>query len=115
MDSPTPTLPASADRLSTGGIATTPQRRKLKRSTRIALVVILIVAVIAGVGVAVSYFLSARNYVSTDNSQIDGDKIVINTPASGTLGTGASVRAAWCIKARSWAVSRFKTRLPNRS
>jgi len=84
MESPTPTLPASADQLSTDGIATTaPQRRKLKRSTRIALVVILIVAVIAGV--AVSYFLNARNYVSTDNAQVDGDKIMINALTSGTL------------------------------
>jgi multidrug resistance efflux pump len=43
------------------------------------------VAVIAGASVAVSYFLNARNYVSTDNAQVDGDKIMINTPISGTL------------------------------
>jgi multidrug resistance efflux pump len=86
MESPTPTLPASVDQLSTDGTATTaPQRRKLKRSTRIALVVILTVAVIAGAGVAVSYFLNARNYVSTDNAQVDGDKIMINALTSGTL------------------------------
>jgi multidrug resistance efflux pump len=86
MESPTPTLPASADQLSTDGTATTtPERRKLKHSTRIALVVILTVAVIAGASVAVSYFLNARNYVSTDNAQVDGDKIMINTPISGTL------------------------------
>jgi multidrug resistance efflux pump len=47
--------------------------------------VILIVAVIAGLGFAVSYFLNARNYVSTDNAQVDGDKIEINAPASGTI------------------------------
>jgi multidrug resistance efflux pump len=44
--------------------------------------------VIAGGGVAVSYFLNARNYVSTDNAQVDGDKIMINAPASGTLEDG---------------------------
>jgi multidrug resistance efflux pump len=86
MESPTPVPPASADQLPTDGAATTtPQRRKLRRSTRIALVVILIVAVIAGAGFAVSYFLNARNYVSTDNAQVDGDKIMINAPTSGTL------------------------------
>jgi multidrug resistance efflux pump len=86
MESPTPVPPASADQLSTAGAATTtPPRRKLRRSTRIALVVILILAVIAGAGFAVSYFLNARNYVSTDNAQVDGDKIMINAPASGWL------------------------------
>lgn len=63
----------------------TPQPRKLKLSTRIALVVILIAALVAGGVFAASYFLNARNYVSTDNAQIDGNKIVINAPTSGTL------------------------------
>ena len=63
----------------------TPPRRKLKLSTRIALVVILILALVAGGVFAASYFLNARNYVSTDNAQIDGNKILINAPASGTL------------------------------
>lgn len=85
-ESPAPVPPASADQSPSDGIAiTTPQRRKLKRSTRISLVVILIVAVIAGVGFTVSYFLNARNYVSTDNAQVDGDKVMINAPTSGWL------------------------------
>jgi multidrug resistance efflux pump len=77
-----------ADQLPTNSAAPTtptPQRRKLKRSTRIALAVILIVAVIAGASVAVSYFLNARNYVTTDNAQIDGNQIMIDAPASGTV------------------------------
>ncbi len=78
--------PAPADQVSTDGAATaTPGRRKLKRSTRIALAVILIVALVAGGVFATSYFLNARNYVSTDNAQVDGDKIRVNAPASGTL------------------------------
>jgi multidrug resistance efflux pump len=86
MEPSAPAPPAQADQLPTDGAApTTPQRRKLKRSTRIALVVILIVAVIAGAGYAVSYFLNARNYVTTDNAQVDGHQIMINAPASGTL------------------------------
>jgi multidrug resistance efflux pump len=86
MEGTAPAPAAQADQLPTDGTATTtPQRRKLKRSTRISLVVILIVAVIAGVGFAVSYFLNARNYVTTDNAQVDGDKIMINAPTSGWL------------------------------
>jgi multidrug resistance efflux pump len=86
MEGTAPAPAAQADQLPTDGTATTtPQRRKLKRSTRISLVVILIVAVIAGVGFAVSYLLNARNYVTTDNAQVDGDKIMINAPTSGWL------------------------------
>ncbi|MGH3773376.1 MAG: HlyD family secretion protein [Pseudonocardiaceae bacterium] len=68
-----------------GGTPTTPGQRKLKRSTRIALTVILILALIAGVAFAISYLLNARNYVSTDNALVDGDKIKINAPTNGTL------------------------------
>jgi len=60
-------------------------RRSLKRSTRVALLIILVVALIAGGVFAASYFLDARNYVSTDNAQIDGNRIAVNAPASGTL------------------------------
>src|SRR5215218_292605 len=60
-------------------------RRGLKRSTRVALLIILVIALIAGGVFAASYFLDARNYVSTDNAQIDGNKIAVNAPASGTL------------------------------
>lgn len=78
--------PSQPDQLpAPGSAAVTAPRRHLKRSTRIALTVILLVAVIAGAGVAVSYFLNARNYVSTDNAQVDGDKIMIAAPTSGTL------------------------------
>jgi multidrug resistance efflux pump len=86
MEVPASAPPAPANQMPTDGTATTtPQRRKLKRSTRIALIVILILALAAAGGFAASYFLNARNYVSTDNAQIDGDKIMVNAPASGTL------------------------------
>jgi multidrug resistance efflux pump len=62
-----------------------PGRRGMKRSTRISLLVILIVAVLVGAAIAASYFINSRNYVTTDNAQIDGDKISINAPNSGTL------------------------------
>ncbi|MCW2716247.1 MAG: hypothetical protein QOG20_2140 [Pseudonocardiales bacterium] len=60
-------------------------KRKMKRSTRIALIVILIVALVVAGLFAVSYFVDSQNYVSTDNAQIDGDKISVNAPTSGTL------------------------------
>jgi multidrug resistance efflux pump len=87
METSTPEFPVSVDQVATDAIAPTapPQRRKLKQSTRIGLVVILISAVVAGAGFGVSYFLNARHYVNTDNAQIDGDKIMINAPASGWL------------------------------
>src|ERR687893_683932 len=85
MEVPVPP-PEPADQVSTDGATTaTPGRRKLKRSSRIALTVILIVALVAAGGFATDYFLNARNYVTTDNAQIDGDKILVNAPTSGTL------------------------------
>jgi multidrug resistance efflux pump len=85
MEGSAPAPPQSDQLPAPGSTAGAAPRRHLKRSTRIALTVILLVAVIAAAGVAVSYFLNARNYVSTDNAQVDGDKIMINAPTSGTL------------------------------
>jgi multidrug resistance efflux pump len=62
-----------------------PQKRGMKRSTRIALLIILVVALgIAGT-ISATYIIDTRNYVTTDNAQIDGDKISVNAPTSGTL------------------------------
>ena len=60
-------------------------KRKVKRSTRIGVLVIVVLALIAAGAFTASYVLDARHYVSTDNAQIDGDKIAVNAPASGTL------------------------------
>jgi multidrug resistance efflux pump len=62
-----------------------PGRRRMKRSTRISLLVILIIAVLIAAAIGASYFINARNFVTTDNAQVDGDKISINAPTSGTL------------------------------
>lgn len=72
-------------------------KRELKRSTRIGLTIIAILAIIATLGFGGTYFFYSRNYVSTDNAQVDGDKISINAPQSGTLtnwdiNQGSSVR-----------------------
>jgi multidrug resistance efflux pump len=87
MEPPSPGSAVSLDQVPSNGVASVvpPQRHRLKRSTRIALVIIFIVAVVAGGAFGVSYFLNARHYVSTDNAQVDGDKIYINAPTSGWL------------------------------
>jgi multidrug resistance efflux pump len=85
MDSPTLAPPAPTDLPTNGAAPSPPARRGLKRSTRVALIVIAIVALLAGGGFGASYLINAGNYVSTDNAQIDGDKIAINAPATGTL------------------------------
>jgi multidrug resistance efflux pump len=67
--------------------ASTLRRRSgaLKRSTSRALRVIpLVVLIVTGVLVG-NYFLEAHRYVSTDNAQIDGDKIPVTAPVGGTL------------------------------
>ncbi|HET9117804.1 MAG TPA: ABC transporter permease [Pseudonocardiaceae bacterium] len=67
--------------------ASTLRRRTgpLPRSTRWALLVIPLVALLAGGVLVPVYVLQARRYVCTDNAQIDGDKIPITAPVSGTL------------------------------
>jgi multidrug resistance efflux pump len=67
------------------GGAPPPGRRQLSRGTRIAIAVIVLVALVAAGIFAYSYFAYARNFVSTDNAQIDGDQIVVTAPATGTL------------------------------
>lgn len=67
--------------------ASTLRRRTgaLTRATRRALLAIPVVALIAGAALAAGYVRQARTYVSTENAQIDGDKIPIIAPAGGTL------------------------------
>lgn len=104
-----PVLPPAApgDQQPTDGTATaTPGRRKLTRSTRIALAIILIVALVAASGFATSYFLNARNFVSTDNAQIDGDKILVNAPTAGTLVDWSATQGA--VLSKNQIVGRIK-------
>ena len=60
-------------------------KRPMKRSTRTALMAIGIASLVAILVLAWVYLIEARKYVSTDNAQIDGDKIAVNAPASGRL------------------------------
>ena len=61
------------------------RRRPLKRATKIRLLVIVGLAVLAAVAFGGYYFFNTSNYVTTDNAQIDGNQISINAPATGTL------------------------------
>jgi multidrug resistance efflux pump len=62
-----------------------PAKKKMKQSSRTALIIIAILALLAALGFGGAYFLYSRNYVTTDNAQVDGDKIDINAPTTGTL------------------------------
>jgi multidrug resistance efflux pump len=57
----------------------------MRRSTKIALIVVGVVALLAAVGFTLTYVLDASRYVSTDNAQIDGTQVPIVAPSSGTL------------------------------
>ena len=78
---------ASAPEAAAGDSATitSVRRRPLKRATKIRLLVILGLAVLAAVAFLAYYIVNTSNYVTTDNAQIDGNQISINAPATGTL------------------------------
>ena len=72
-------------------------RRRMKRSLKIAFIVILTVSALEAIAFTGTYLLVSRHYVSTDNAQVDGDQIKINAPVTGivtdwSLTTGSVVR-----------------------
>ena len=80
-----PTGSRSSRLLGPGRMALGPGRRPLRRSTRIGVPVVAAVAVLATLIFAGHWLFYTHNYVSTDNAQIDGDQVQINSPATGTL------------------------------
>jgi multidrug resistance efflux pump len=62
-----------------------PAKPKLKRSTKIGLAIVGIVTLIEALAFGGTYYFYTRHYVSTDNAQVDGDKVDINAPATGVL------------------------------
>jgi multidrug resistance efflux pump len=77
--------PVTADNGGTPAAQAPAGKRKLKRSTRIGLAIVGVLALLATAAFVAYYILDTRNYVTTDNAQIDGDQISVNAPASGTL------------------------------
>jgi multidrug resistance efflux pump len=59
--------------------------RKPKRTKRLLTIILVVVVVLIALGLGGWYFVNASKYVSTDNAQVDGDKIDINAPNTGTL------------------------------
>src|SRR5258708_4273395 len=59
--------------------------RMARRTRTIAIAAIALLALLVGVAFLYSYLTTARQFVSTDNANIDGDQIVIAAPATGTL------------------------------
>lgn len=60
-------------------------RKGLSRKARTRVLVIVVLAVLAAAFFIGRYVLDSRNYVSTDNAQVDGNQISVNAPATGTL------------------------------
>lgn len=77
----------AADEVEEAPAAAKPARKRapMRRATRIRLLVILVVALVVAGLLLGRYLLDARNYVTTDNAQVDGNQISVNAPASGTL------------------------------
>lgn len=72
----------------------------MKPSTRKALVAIAVLATIMVIALFVIYVVEGRKYISTDNAQIDGDKISINAPNSGTLVDWSATEGSTIVKDR---------------
>jgi len=60
-------------------------RRPLQRRTRIGLIAVGVIAVVAAVTLIANWTINTANFVSTDNAQIDGTQVSVAAPASGTL------------------------------
>jgi multidrug resistance efflux pump len=76
------------------------RRRSPKPSTRKASIVIGVVAVLMTIGLIYTYVIEGSKYVSTDNAQIDGDRITVNAPSSGTLTDWTALQGTQLTKDR---------------
>ncbi|WP_051580450.1 efflux RND transporter periplasmic adaptor subunit [Pseudonocardia acaciae] len=96
MTSQDPTPEGAPEQPTNGAVATlerprpsdpppAPPKRRLKRSTKIATAIITLITLLEAGAFAGTYFLHSSKYVSTDNAKVDGDKVDINAPSTGTL------------------------------
>lgn len=83
---------------STNGTAPTqpaePGKKTRKRPSKTTLIVTIVLVLLLAVGLGGAYFEYSRQFVSTDNAQVDGDKIDIDAPVSGAV-------SDWAIQAGS--------------
>ncbi len=87
-------------------------KRTFTRSTRVGVVVVAIIVSLQILGLSGTYLLFSRHYVSTDNAQIDGDRIDFNAPTSGSL-THWTVTQGSVIRPREIRLFRIQSaRLP---
>jgi multidrug resistance efflux pump len=62
-----------------------PAKRRLKRSTKIGLLVVGVITLLEAIAFGGNYYFNTRHYVTTDNAKVDGDEMRINAPATGNL------------------------------
>jgi len=62
-----------------------PATKKRKRPSRKVLIFVVVLVVLAALAGGGAYLAYASKFVTTDNAQVDGDKVDINAPATGTL------------------------------
>ncbi|WP_084211511.1 HlyD family secretion protein [Pseudonocardia acaciae] len=77
--------PASTNGSANGTAPAPPAKKSMKRSTKIAVSIIGVLVLLAALGFGGAYFMYSRQFVSTDNAQVDGDKVQIVAPVTGTL------------------------------
>lgn len=80
------------------GAEETDTKREMKPGTRKALIVIGAIAAVMAIAMIWIYVVEGSKYVSTDNAQVDGDKITINAPSSGTLTDWTATQGTQLIK-----------------
>lgn len=62
-----------------------PPKRPLPRISRNLFLLVAVLAVLETAAIGGNYYLNTRNFVSTDNAQVDGDQIPITAPATGLV------------------------------
>ncbi len=62
-----------------------PAKKRLSRRTRIGLIAIAAIAVLAAGALLANWLISAAGYVTPHNAHIDGTQLTISAPASGIL------------------------------
>lgn len=72
-------------------------KKRLKKSAKTALIVIAVVSLLEILAFSGTYFLYSRQYVTTDNAQVDGDQIHIIAPTPGTV-TDWSIRGGSTVR-----------------